>query len=162
MAYVWRFLGKKNIQPTATAKFSIALILLILSFMLLAHAGLIAYTNHTARMIYPALSLMLMGAAEIFVDPVILTSISDAAPKQTEGRLVAIYYLAAGAIANYLAAKVANITIDPTTNTATAATYHAAYLQMTYIAGAIFLVFISWRFIKLRRSQNNELAYETY
>jgi dipeptide/tripeptide permease len=53
--------------------------------------------------------------------------------------LVALYYLATGAIANYLAGRVADLTVDPTTNSATALTYHTAYLQIFWASLFMFL-----------------------
>jgi POT family proton-dependent oligopeptide transporter len=91
---------------------------------------------------------MLIGAAEVFVDPVLLACISNAAPAQSEGRLIALYYLAVGAIANYLAAKVANFTIDPIQAKATANTYHQAYMQIIAVATVMFLLLFIWPRLK--------------
>lgn len=149
MAWVWKKLDKANIKFASTSKLNVAFIFLILGFMLITYAAHIASNTHMASLFYPVIGLVLIGAAEIFVDPVLLTAISEFAPAQSEGRLVAMYYLAVGAIANYLAAWVADFTVDPTGATGTAATYHSAYLQIIYISVALFLMlFVVGRFYR--------------
>ena len=153
MAVVWRTLGRKGINPNPTSKLSMALLMLTVGFFVIAHAGFIAHVKHTAAIYYPLISLSIIGAAEIFVDPVLLTAMGDAAPENSIGQLVAIYYLAVGAVANYLAAEVAKLTIDPSTHSANALTYHAAYTQMAYIALGLFvflLLFITRQKLKIR------------
>ncbi len=134
MAWVWRYLDRKGFRPSPSSKVSVALLFLIVGFFLIAEAASIAGHQQLAPMIYPVSGLMIIGAAEMFVDPILLATITAAAPAHSEGRLVALYYLATGAIANFVAGKVADLTIDPTQNTATAFTYHEAYLQILYVS----------------------------
>lgn len=89
----------------------------------------------------------------MFVDPILLAVITNAAPPQSEGRLVALYYLGVGAIANFLAAKVADLTIDPTQGSGTAFTYHQAYSQFIYVACIMFALLFVWACIyKFRKA----------
>ncbi len=148
IALLWRQLAKYNIRPQADNKLSVAFALLILGFFVIAYGAKLAYIEGQAWMIYPIVGLFSIGVAELFVDPVLLTVISDIAPPHSEGQLVALYYLAVGAVANYLAIGVAQLTIDPTTNAASAATYYSAYMQVTYASIILFgllLLRIMWR-----------------
>ncbi|HLB33283.1 MAG: hypothetical protein A3F67_02875 [Verrucomicrobia bacterium RIFCSPHIGHO2_12_FULL_41_10] len=138
MAVVWRWLGQRNIRPQSESKLSIALLFLMIGFFIIAYGAKLANTHGSISLLFPLFGLLIIGCAEIFVDPVLLAAISDIAPPNTEGQLVAIYYLIIGAFANYLAIVVAKWTIDPMTNKATALTYNSAYLQIAYIASALF------------------------
>ncbi len=142
MSYVWRMLDKKNIKTSASTKLSIAILLLTFGFVVLTHACNIAAAQQSAPLYLPVLSFALLGASELFVDPVLLAAISSASPANAQGRLVAIYYLAVGAIANYLAAWVAKFTTDPTTNTATVFTYRDAYLEVVYVSIFMFIALV--------------------
>jgi proton-dependent oligopeptide transporter, POT family len=99
-------------------------------------------------MLFPILSIVMLGVAELFTEPVMLAAWGDIAPHNTEGRLVAVYFLFIGAIGNYLSIWVSKLTVDPATSKATALTYHAAYSQVTRIALVLLgllLVRIVWR-----------------
>lgn len=139
MAWVWRYLDRKKISPTPASKVSVGLLFLTLGYLIIAKAALFANSHGLSLMIYPVMGMMVIGAAEMFVDPVLLATITASAPARSEGRLVALYYLATGAIANYLAGRVADLTVDPTTNSATALTYHTAYLQIFWASFFMFL-----------------------
>lgn len=143
VALLWRALGKRNIVLSPISKLTMGLLLLTVGFYVIAVAAQLAVA-HRVMIWLPILCLILNGASEIFVDPVLLSSITAAAPAQSEGRLVAIYYLLTGAIANYLAAEVANLTVDPTQGVGTAFTYHTAYMQFTWIAASMFVLLAIW------------------
>jgi POT family proton-dependent oligopeptide transporter len=143
VAFIWRYLGRRNINPPAISKLTIGLLLLTAGFFCIATAAQSAELRKVA-MLLPVLGLALTGAAEIFVDPVLLSSITNAAPERSEGQLVAIYYLFTGAIANYLAGQMANFTVDPTKGVGTAQTYHQAYSQFYWITAAAFIILAIW------------------
>lgn len=148
IALVWRQLAKHNIKPQSDSKLSVAFLLLMIGFFVIAYSAKLAHIDGLTLMIYPVLGLFLIGVAELFVDPVLLTVISDIAPPNSEGQLVGLYYLAVGAVANYLSIWVADLTIDPTTNQASALTYHSAYMQVTYVAAillGLLVLRIVWR-----------------
>lgn len=148
MAFLWRWMGRHHIRPQTDTKVSVALLLLILGFSAITHATTLASTQQLTSVLFPVLSIVCLGMAELFTEPVLLAAWGDAAPHDTEGRLVAIYFLCIGAIGNYVSIWVSKLTVDPTTSKATAATYHSAYLQATYIAIVLFALLvlrILWR-----------------
>jgi POT family proton-dependent oligopeptide transporter len=151
MALAWKRFANIGLRPCSVSKLSIALLFLSMGFFLIAKAAAIANSFHLSSMLYPFLGLILIGAAEIFVDPVLLNSITSAAPKHSESRLVALYYLAVGSVANYLAAKVADFTIDPTKIQATAQTYHQVYRQISLISFIMFLLLALWAVTRNRK-----------
>ena len=143
MAFLWRWLGRHHIRPQTDTKISVALLLLVLGFMTITHATNLACEHAPISIFFPVLSIVLLGIAELFTEPVMLAAWGDIAPHNTEGRLVAIYFLFIGAIGNYLSIWVSKMTVDPTTSKATAATYHAAYEQVTFLTlGLISLLFL--------------------
>ena len=148
MAFVWRWMGRRHIRPEPDTKLSMALVLLMLGFFAITHAAKLAGMGSNISMFLPVASIMLLGMAEVFIDPVLLATLGNIAPLNTEGRLVAIYYLFIGAVGNYLSIWVSKLTVDPSTSQATAQTYHDAYSQVTYVAIGLFsllLLRILWR-----------------
>ncbi len=154
MTFVWRWFERRHFRLQADTKISGALILLVLGFAAITYATTLAQHQAIIPMLLPVLSILCLGIAEIFIDPVLLAAMGEAAPRNTEGRLVAIYYLFIGAIGNYISIWIAKLTVDPTTNKASANSFHAAYLQATYIAVgllALLLLLICWRKYSERR-----------
>ncbi|MFZ4115412.1 MAG: peptide MFS transporter [Chthoniobacterales bacterium] len=153
MAFLWRWLGQRHIRPQTDTKISIALLLLVLGFITITYATTLVHENTPISMLLPVLSIVLLGVAELFTEPVMLATWGDIAPHDTEGRLVAIYFLFIGAIGNYLSIWISKMTVDPATSKATALTYHAAYSQVTRIAFvllALLLLRIIWRKYRTR------------
>lgn len=148
MAFLWRWMGRRNIRPESDTKVSVALLLLVLGFATISYATSLAGPHRFISVFLPTLSILFLGVAELFTEPVLLAAWGDVAPHNTEGRLVAIYFLCIGAIGNYISIWVAKLTVDPTTSQATAATYHSAYLRATYCAMVLFsllILRILWR-----------------
>ncbi|MCF7729796.1 MAG: oligopeptide:H+ symporter [Chthoniobacterales bacterium] len=148
MAFLWRWMGRHHIRPQTDTKVSIALILLVLGFGAMTYASRLASEHAPISMFLPILSIVMLGVAELFTEPVMLASWGDIAPHNSEGRLVAIYFLFIGAIGNYLSIWISKLTVDPVTSKATAFTYHTAYSQVTRIALALLgllLARIVWR-----------------
>ncbi len=155
MTFVWRWLERRHIRPQPDTKISAALLLLVLGFLAITYATTLAESQVPIPMLLPVLSILCLGIAEIFIDPVLLAAMGEAAPRNTEGRLVAIYYLFIGAIGNYVSIWVAKLTVDPTTKKASASSFHAAYLQATTIAVVLLLLLfarICWRKYSERRN----------
>lgn len=158
MTFIWRWLERRHIRPEPDTKMSCALVLLILGFISMTYATTLAAHETPISMLFPVLSILCLGIAEIFIDPVLLAAMGEAAPRNTEGRLVAIYYLFIGAIGNYISIWIAKLTVDPTTNKASVTSFHAAYLQATYIAVGLLtllLVRIIWRKLQPNGSLKN-------
>lgn len=148
MAYLWRFLGRHHIRPQTDTKVSIALMLLVFGFGTMTYAATLAHEYTPISMLLPIFSIIFLGVAELFTEPVMLAAWGDIAPHDTEGRLVAIYFLFMGAIGNYLSIWVAKLTVDPDTSHASATTYHTAYSQVTRIALVLLgllLLRVCWR-----------------
>ncbi|MDF2691141.1 MAG: ybgH, partial [Gammaproteobacteria bacterium] len=71
-ALFWKKWDNNGFKLSLAGKLSMAMLLLALGFLFIAEAANIARFHHTVAMTYPVLGLMLIGSAEIFVDPVLL------------------------------------------------------------------------------------------
>lgn len=154
MAYLWRFLGSHHIRPKTDTKVSMALVLLVCGFGTMTYAATLAREQAPIAILLPMLSIIFLGVAELFTEPVMLAAWGDIAPHNTEGRLVAIYFLFIGAIGNYLSIWVSKLTVDPSTSHASATTYYTAYAQVTRIALVLLgllLLRIFWRKYTVKR-----------
>ncbi len=155
MAFLWRWMGSHGIRPKSDTKVSAALLLLFLGFATITYGTKLTSVQTQISIFLPVLSIIFLGMAEVFTEPVLLAAWGDVAPHNTEGRLVAIYFLCIGAIGNYLSIWVSKLTVDPTTAKASSASFHSAYLQATYIAVVLLVLLllrIGWRKLSERRA----------
>lgn len=109
IAIVWRMLARMEINLSAAFKVMIGLLLLTLGFVLFI-TGATLQGSHT-NMAWPVLGLVLIGVAELFVDPIILSEISKSAPSEARGFITGLYYLFVGAYANYASVQIAKLSV---------------------------------------------------
>jgi POT family proton-dependent oligopeptide transporter len=108
-AVAWCFARiKSNDDFIDMVKFSMGLILLTMSFLLLFIAAKMATIDGSSSSIWIIVSLFLLGASELFIDPLALSRIT-AIPDKNTGFIVATYSLFTGSLASFLAAKVAQL-----------------------------------------------------
>lgn len=86
--------------------------------------------------------LALMGAAELFIDPVAMAQITRLNIPGVTGVLTGIYMLATGAVANYLAGVIANHTVEQQTSGAAVQAYTHFFAQVGWWAGGSACVVI--------------------
>jgi POT family proton-dependent oligopeptide transporter len=113
IAWFFSWLNRKGIKAGAILKVLIGTLMLTLGFGLIAFGANIGIANAKISSLWVITGLTLIGSAEIFIDPVILSVLACVAPQKSKGSLTAIYYLFVGAIANYLSAQVAKLTAIP-------------------------------------------------
>jgi len=108
VAALWKQLAKRGVRPHALIKLSFGMVMLTIGFyMLRLGAGFAALHQGQASWVWVLVALSFIGFAELFVDPVALTEITRLNPHKAVGLLIGIYLLVSGALANYLAARVA-------------------------------------------------------
>jgi POT family proton-dependent oligopeptide transporter len=138
VAYCLKKLAKINITISSITQVIFGTALLTVGFWLFS-AGASSAQGLKISMIWAIIGLTLISAAEIFIDPVIVTAISEVAPVKALGTLTAIYYLFTGSISNYLAAWVAKFTASPSQH-ASAILYQNTYLKIFYIGLLMIIV----------------------
>lgn len=111
VSILWKVLTRLGINPRALVKITIGILLISIGFFLIAQGAKIAsMTDGHASMGWIVAGLLIMGVAELFVDPVALAEITRLNPAGQVGFLAGVYMLFTGAIANYVAAEVAELT----------------------------------------------------
>ncbi|MGY0219857.1 peptide MFS transporter [Endozoicomonadaceae bacterium StTr2] len=152
MAWLWKLLTQRGIEPDTLAKQGIGMVLLTIGFALIAMAAKIAQMNAgQAPMLWLVVGIFFMGVAELFIDPVALASITRLNPAHSTGTLAGIYMLLTGSFANFLAGHIAmlaevdvNEGMELDLHTA-ASTYFATFSNITLVtAGALCLLVIIW------------------
>ncbi|PTM34589.1 MFS transporter [Enterobacter cloacae] len=141
--------GKIRSALRVWLKFALGLLLMSVGFMLLAlnarHGGL----NGQVSMGMMIAGLALMGFAELFIDPVAMAQITRLNLPGITGLLTGIYMLATGAVANWLAGRVAQQTTEPQINDTAVAAYTHFFSQMSgWTLGCVVLIVT---FVGLRR-----------
>ena len=106
VAWVFSRMKSSPTQLKEMLKFSLGLLGLTLSFMLLFIGAKLATLDGLSSPIWVILALSMIGLSELFIDPLAMSQITKIDSKHT-GFLAASYMLFTGSVANFLAAKVA-------------------------------------------------------
>ncbi len=150
-ALLWVKLGKKKIHISSILKVGVGIILITAGFSFMTYGAKLATVAGKVNMVWVVVGMMLIGIAELFMDPVILAFVSRIAPKRSISIMVGVYYLFCGAIANYCAAQIAKLTaISPKilgTLKEHAHAYETVYLKITYISLGLLILLILFRII---------------
>ena len=149
VSILWKMLARLGINIRALLKITFGIILLSVGFFLIAQGARIAsISDGHASMIWIVLGLLIMGIAELFVDPVALAEITRLNPAGQVGFLAGVYMLLTGAIANYFAAKVASLTSITTIRTSSdflinsAKQYYKVFTEITEFSAITCAVLI--------------------
>jgi POT family proton-dependent oligopeptide transporter len=136
-AYMWIWLGKRNLHPSTPAKFGLGLILLGVGFSMMIIASKIVASGEQALPTWLLLTYLFHTFGELAISPVGLSATTKLAPKRFLGQMMGIWFVGA-ALGNLIAGQVAG-DFDPDN----LAAFPGQYLQivMTAVgAGLIFLV----------------------
>jgi POT family proton-dependent oligopeptide transporter len=96
-----------------TMRVCAGIVLVTIGYAVLTFSAMYAEKLGLAPMWGIVASLSLIGAAELFIDPVLLAGVSSTAPQSSVGSFMAVYYLFSGALANFLSGKVASLSAVP-------------------------------------------------
>ncbi len=147
--------AKKN-APHSLAKIILGISLLTLGYGFITWGAKIATLYGKGPLWSPIISLTLMGMAELFIDPVILSKINRDVPNQLLGRVTAVYYLFVGALANYLSGLVADLSTIPKSISESKNLIQSSHIylhvfsQITWVSFAFCLILICLLFISMR------------
>jgi len=110
VALLWQKLAAHGVKISVFVKLVIGMLILTLGFLVLAFGAKFATVNGHASMVWPVIGIMLIGLSELFVDPVVMSKITQLSFTNSVGILSGIYMLVSGSFANYLAARIATLT----------------------------------------------------
>jgi len=108
IALVWQK-AKPSANYKTMFKFSLGFILQFLSFAILAFAAYIATFDGKSSIIWVAISISLLGAAELFINPIALSNITKAGGAKYAGFMAALYTLYTSSIAELSSSRLAQL-----------------------------------------------------
>lgn len=151
IVWLWRVMAKANIHIPSLIKLSFGSVLLTAGFFLITIAAYYAHHSPTGQtsMLWVILGMILIGVAELFVDPIATANITRLNPANSGGVLIGIYMLVTGSFANYIAGQLASMTDinfygNITTNELTkiAGIYNHVFKNITITGALITLLLI--------------------
>jgi POT family proton-dependent oligopeptide transporter len=140
-AALWVWLGKRNLDPAAPAKFALGLILMGLGFAVMVAASKYVLAGQTVLPTWLVLTYLLHTFGELCLSPVGLSSMTKLAPARFVGQVMGVWFLAT-AIGNNLAGQFSG-EIDPN-NLATMPELYTRLFWWGAIAGAVMLAITPW------------------
>jgi POT family proton-dependent oligopeptide transporter len=93
-AYLWIFLGRRNLDPNMPIKFGIGLILMALGFIAMIFAVKFALVSSPVGVQWLLLTYLLHTFGELTLSPVGLSAFSKYSPKKYLGQMMGIWFLA--------------------------------------------------------------------
>lgn len=127
-------------------KFAFGFVLIGAGFTLLALNARLGAIHGQASMGMMIAGLTLMGAAELFIDPVAMSQITRLNLPGVTGLLTGIYMLASGSVANYLAGVIAEVSdiSEVSGNEITAYGSFFSHIGEWILASALLLIVLVW------------------
>ncbi len=160
MSQVWYWLLKAGVHFRALVKITFGLLFLTFGFfMIMLGAKIAAANDGHVSMLWVMVGLIMIGFAELFVDPVALAEITRLNPGGSVGFLAGLYMLITGSIANYLAAEIATLTSVDAAKTAgdflitSATNYYNVFDMITKVSAisCVVLIVICFIFFTFRK-----------
>ena len=112
-AALWAFLGRRNLDPSAPMKFSLALMQVGIGFLILVAGVKFADGAYKVPLIFLAMAYMLHTSGELFLSPVGLSQMTKLSAPAVVSTIMAVWFLASS-WAQYLGGMVANLTATET------------------------------------------------
>jgi POT family proton-dependent oligopeptide transporter len=137
LAWMWIELAKRNLNPSAPAKFALGVILMGLSFLVMAGASAIVAKGSRVLPYWLIVTYMLHTVGELCLSPVGLSYYTKLAPKRFVGQMMGIWFLGLS-LGNLIASLIAG---DFDANNVAA--MPGQYMHIVYFSvglGAVLLV----------------------
>jgi proton-dependent oligopeptide transporter, POT family len=136
-AWLWVWLGRRNLDPSIPLKFAFGLILLALGFLVMAGAATVVAAGKQALPTWLITTYLIHTFGELCLSPVGLSSVTKLAPRKLVGQMMGIWFLASS-LGNLLAGLLAG-EFQPDS----LAAWPALYLKITIlpiIAGVLLIL----------------------
>ena len=138
-AYLWVALGRRNLDPSAPAKFGLGLILLGTGFLVMMGAAqLIISSGGKAAPTWLLMTFLLHTFGELCLSPVGLSNVTKLAPQRFVGQMMGTWFLGSALgnlVAGIVGGHVAEASIDTMPN---------QMLTMFFIAGGAGLAMLAF------------------
>jgi proton-dependent oligopeptide transporter, POT family len=107
-AWLWLALGRRHIEPSSPAKFSLGLLFAGTAFAILVPAAIMSGRGAMVAPFWLMATYFLQGMGELSLSPVGLSAMTKLAPERAAGFMMGIWFLSTS-IGNWLAGKAASL-----------------------------------------------------
>lgn len=140
-AALWVWLGRRNLNPSAPAKFALGLIFMGVGFAVMVFASKLVIAGNQVLPTWLLLTYLFHTWGELCLSPVGLSSMTKLAPPRFVGQVMGVWFLAT-AIGNNLAGQFSG-EIDPN-NLQTMPELYTHLFWWGAISGAVLLALTPW------------------
>lgn len=141
-AYLWVFLGRRNLDPNMPIKFGIGLILMALGFIVMIFAVKFALVSSPVGVQWLLLTYLLHTFGELTLSPVGLSAFSRYSPKKYLGQMMGIWFLASslgGVLAGLLGGEATASGLESMSPVFTQLVYYCLGIAAVLIALSFFI-----------------------
>jgi POT family proton-dependent oligopeptide transporter len=110
-AWLWLALGRRHLEPSSPAKFTLGLVFAGLAFAILVPPAKVAATGTQVAMWWLLGTYFLQSLGELSLSPVGLSAMSKLAPDRAAGFMMGIWFLSTS-IGNWLAGKAESLSVS--------------------------------------------------
>ena len=141
-AYLWIYLGKRNLNPNTPIKFAIGLIFMGLGFIVMLYAVKYALISAPVGVQWLLLTYLLHTFGELVLSPVGLSAFSRYSPKKYLGQMMGLWFLASslgGVLAGLLGGEATESGLTSMTPIFTELIYYYFILAVVLIGLSFFI-----------------------
>ena len=141
-AYLWIYLGKRNLNPNTPIKFAIGLIFMGLGFIVMLYAVEYALISAPVGVQWLLLTYLLHTFGELVLSPVGLSAFSRYSPKKYLGQMMGLWFLASslgGVLAGLLGGEATESGLTSMTPSFTELIYYYFILAVVLIGLSFFI-----------------------
>ena len=141
-AYLWVFLGKRNLNPNTPIKFAIGLIFMGLGFIVMLYAVQYAMVEAPVGVQWLLITYLLHTFGELALSPVGLSAFSRYSPKKYLGQMMGLWFLASslgGVLAGLLGGEATESGLSSMTPIFSELIYYYLILAAVLIALSFFI-----------------------
>ena len=141
-AYLWIYLGKRNLNPNTPIKFAIGLIFMGLGFIVMLYAVEYALISAPVGVQWLLLTYLLHTFGELVLSPVGLSAFSRYSPKKYLGQMMGLWFLASslgGVLAGLLGGEATESGLTSMTPIFTELIYYYFILAVVLIGLSFFI-----------------------
>ena len=135
-AWMWIWLGKRNLNPSTPAKFGLGLLLLAVGFSMMIIASTIVASGQLAMPTWLVLTYLFHTFGELAISPVGMSATTKLAPQRYVGQMMGIWFVGA-ALGNLVAGQIAG---DFDANDLAA--FPGQYWNIVMTTGGVGLIFL--------------------
>ena len=107
-ALLWRFLSKRNLDPTTPYKFAFAILMAGLAFFVMAWGTTVASADAQVAIVWVIVGFLFITMGELCLSPIGLSMVTRYSTREILGVLMGVWFLASS-VASFLSGKLAQL-----------------------------------------------------